>query len=74
MPLPAPRSLWEARSETEWREECLETEVNSSETLMTIGDLVDAKRAGAHHVPALSRWFAECDSLGHLLGLAVSTI
>ncbi|KAH7040977.1 uncharacterized protein B0I36DRAFT_379824 [Microdochium trichocladiopsis] len=74
MPLPAPKALWEARSEAEWREERREIEARSGSMLTTIGDLLDAREAGTAGQRALSMWYAECDSFGHLLRLAVSLI
>jgi hypothetical protein len=75
IPLPAPKSLWEASSRTAWESEYAASCKFQSNDLVTLGDLLDAQNS--RHLPLaarqLDKWNAGMDNLGTLLNL-VNTI
>ena len=72
LPLPAPKTQWEARTEEAWLQEL----GIGIPAITTFGDLVESKkkRADADHAQRLDSWNAVSDSLGFLLNLAVNLI
>lgn len=72
IPLPAPKTQWEARSEESWlRELSVELPV-----LTTFGHLIESKkrRSEPNHAQNLNTWNATSDHLGSLLNLAVNIV
>ncbi|KAI1414418.1 hypothetical protein F5Y13DRAFT_158512 [Hypoxylon sp. FL1857] len=76
LPLPAPGSLWNARTRAGWeaarRVHCQTRPVS----LRTFRDLIEARSCppGSERGQELNRWHANCDKLGLLLTLATTMI
>jgi hypothetical protein len=72
LPLPAPKTLWEARSEEDWMREM----GAGSPELNTFGSLVRAKQKNSdrEQKQVLGAWNARADTLGSLLNVAVSIV
>jgi hypothetical protein len=71
VPLPSPKSLWEASSKSAWEFEYAACRNLHSSGLVTLGDLIDAQQSS--HIPSnarkLDKWNAGTDNLGCLLSL-----
>ncbi|KAI1391687.1 uncharacterized protein F4822DRAFT_192817 [Hypoxylon trugodes] len=76
LPLPAPDSIWNARTREEWESS---RKVHSNccwESLKSFGDLITARSYPPDSEPfqQLNKWHANCDKLGLLLTLATSMV
>ena len=71
LPLPSPKSLWEAPTQLVWESEYEAARKYQSCGLNTLGDLIDAQRADytPSNAQELDRWNAGVDNLGCLLNL-----
>lgn len=76
LPLPAPKSLWEAPTRSAWEYEYEANRMLLLSGVVTLGDLVDLQRSD--YTPANARkldiWNAGVDNLGSLLNLVVTMI
>ena len=74
LPLPGPKSLWEAPTQFAWESEYEACHVFQPNGLGTLGDLIDAQQSAS--IPAnarkLDKWNAGADTLGCLLNLVGS--
>jgi hypothetical protein len=70
MALPSPRTLWEARSASDWMHESVLT----TRSLCTYEELCEAKQKQHEplHAERLDTWNASTDNLGNLLNLAAT--
>ena len=74
IPLPSPKTLWHAQTQSAWEiEREFSRNIHENE-LVTLGDLIDAQISS--HEPAkarkLDKWNAGIDSMGSLLNLVGS--
>ena len=71
LPLPSPKSLWEAPTQSAWDSEYEACRNFQTDGIVTLGGLVDAQQSD--HIPSnarkLDRWYAGVDNLGCLLNL-----
>lgn len=75
LPLPSPKTLWEARDEEEWERERSAAAAHTDNTLHSFGDLLD--QCDLHDVRSRKRmdvWHTGIDSLGLMLGLCTDLI
>ena len=82
--MPSKKTLWEARSESEWRREYETTwsdlrvrGLEGRRRIHTIGDLMMAKRNGATMVgmkDGLDSWYAGLDGLGIMLAAVLMDV
>jgi hypothetical protein len=76
IPLPSPKSLWEASSQSAWESECEASRMLQLSGLVTMGDLIDVQTA--RHTPSNARkldlWNAGVDNLSSLLNLVVTMV
>ena len=76
IPLPAPKSLWEASTQEAWELEYDASRMLQLSGLVTLGDLIDLQRA--EYTPANARkldvWNAGIDNLGALVNLVGSML
>ena len=72
LPLPAPKTQWEAESQESWLHE-IGRQIN---TITTFGELVDVKkrRTEPQCGELLDTWNATTDNLGQLLNLAANLV
>lgn len=72
LPLPAPKTQWEARSEESWLQEL----GAGLSTMTTFGELVNAKRRRTEpqYAENLDSWNSGSDTMGHFLNLAANMI
>ncbi|KAL9635777.1 MAG: hypothetical protein Q9164_003244 [Protoblastenia rupestris] len=71
LPLPSPKSLWEAPTESAWESEYEACRILRTSGLVTLGDLIDAQRSDytPSNARKLDNWNAGVDNLGCLLNL-----
>jgi hypothetical protein len=71
IPLSSPKSVWEARTEEEWRSE--KDICEAGKPFTEFGELIEAKRgtSEAEGLRGLGRWESGCDKMGLLMGFAV---
>ncbi|KAH8674627.1 hypothetical protein BGZ60DRAFT_404421 [Tricladium varicosporioides] len=76
IPLPSPKSVWEARHASEWESERDHVCRNLNHGMTTFGDLIDAHRGVLQPSNArrLDIWNAGADNLSSLLNLAVAMV
>ena len=76
IPLPAPKPLWEARTQSQWRSEYEVYKTMPRMGLEVLGDLVDASKQKSTSTDKrrLDSWSATMDNLGMLLQLGVTMI
>ena len=71
LPLPSPKSLWEAPTQSAWESEHEAWRNFQTSGLVTLGDLIDAQQSD--YTPSNARrldiWNAGVDNLGCLLNL-----
>lgn len=71
LPLPSPKSLWEAPTLSAWESEYEASRVFQVRGLITLGDLIDVQRS--QYTPSnarkLDEWNAGTDNIGSLLNL-----
>lgn len=74
IPLSSPKTLWEARTEEEWRSEQAIHDI--SRPFREFGELVEARRRpnDTQKAQRLEAWEAGADKLGQLMNFAVSFI
>ncbi|KAJ2981165.1 hypothetical protein NUW58_g6756 [Xylaria curta] len=78
--LPAPETLWNARTKQKWEEARAEIRERSqrplhSTTLRTVGDLIDSRACTSDPDQRdVSNWLASCDKLGLMLVVALTMI
>ncbi|KAI2465236.1 hypothetical protein F4781DRAFT_410046 [Annulohypoxylon bovei var. microspora] len=74
--LPAPGSLWNARTRGEWEAARQIHCRDQMKLLRTFGDLIEARSCppNSDHGQELNRWHASCDKLGLLLALATTMV
>ena len=70
LPLPAPKTQWEARTEDSWIEEV----AADSPAITTFGELMESRQRCNEKLFAqrLDAWNARTDNLGSLLNIAVA--
>lgn len=71
LPLPSPKALWEAHTQSAWESEYEACCIFQTSGLVTLGDLIDAQRSDytPSNARKLDKWNAEVDNLGCLLNL-----
>lgn len=71
LPLPAPKTQWEARTQATWMEE-----LQVGTAMRDFGSLIDSKRRlnEPFHARRLDSWNASADNLGHLLNVAETMV
>jgi hypothetical protein len=71
IPLSSPKSVWEARTEEEWRSE--KSICDAGKPFTEFGDLIEVKRGLSEEegTRGLERWESGCDKMGLLMGFAV---
>jgi hypothetical protein len=76
LPLPAPRSIWEARSYSAWENEYVSFYHNEPLEMKTFGDLIDAhaRSADPHYAELIDCWNARVDGVGYMMNLAISIV
>ncbi|KAH6670595.1 hypothetical protein B0J14DRAFT_99524 [Halenospora varia] len=76
IPLPSPKSMWEARCASEWEAERDHACRNLNHGMATFGDLIDAHREATQQSNArtLDIWNAGADNLSSLLNLAIAMV
>lgn len=70
LPLPAPKTLWEARNYQDWIAEL----TAARPKLTCFGDLIDCRNQcdDVNQLQKLNSWKARADELGSLLSIAVA--
>lgn len=76
LPLPGPKSLWEASSQSAWEQEYKANRNLQMSGLVTLGDLIDTQNSGSvlSNAQKLDKWNAGVDNLGSLLNLVGTTV
>ena len=76
LPLPNPKTLWEAPTQSAWESEYEACRILQSGGLVTLGDLIDAQLSDREPPNArnLDKWNAGADNLGCLLNLVGAMI
>ena len=71
IPLPSPKSLWEAHTQSAWESEYEASRICQISGLVTLGDLIDLQQSAYTPSDArkLDQWNAGIDNLGSLLNL-----
>ena len=76
LPLPAPRSIWEARSYSDWENEYVAFYKSDQPRMSTFGELIEAHKRSAepHYAQLIDNWNAGIDGIGHLMNLAIPMV
>lgn len=76
LPLSSPKTLWEAKTRTEWQSEYAVYQSMQRTSLDLFGDLIDACRQSnaCTNKLRIDTWNAKADNLGMLLGLSATMI
>jgi hypothetical protein len=78
LPLPAPRSVWEARTEEEWiKEYDAVVEIREGRRYLSYADMVYLGRGSGGDDPRrkdLHRWMVGSESFGFLVMMAATTL
>ena len=74
LPLPSPKTVWEARTQSIWEAEYEACRCARTNGLVTLGDLIDAQQSAytPYNARKLDIWNAGVDNLGCLLNLVGS--